>query len=118
MKGEAEFLKIHDKFRPKIRQYLSRLAGTQDADDITQEVFEKISRSLKDFRRESKLSTWLYRIATKTAMDWLRSARSKQSSEAEPVEGSELQDSYIWTGEGKSSIELRLIRYSMAAECK
>jgi RNA polymerase sigma-70 factor (ECF subfamily) len=113
MKGEAEFLKIHDEFRPKIRQYLSRLAGPQDADDITQEVFEKVSRSLKDFRGESKLSTWLYRIATNTAMDWLRSARSRQSSEADPVEGPELQDRNIWTGEGKSSIELRLIRREM-----
>lgn len=113
MKGEAEFRKIHDEFRPKIRQYLSRLAGPQDADDITQEVFEKVSRSLKDFRGESKLSTWLYRIATNTAMDWLRSARTKQSSEAEPIEGPKLQDRNIWTGEGKSSIELRLIRREM-----
>jgi RNA polymerase sigma-70 factor (ECF subfamily) len=112
MKDEAEFREIHDEFRPKIHQYLLRLAGPQDADDITQEVFEKVSRSLKDFRGESKLSTWLYRIATNTAMDWLRSARSKQSSE-EFAEGSELQDRNIWTGERKSSIELRLIRTEM-----
>jgi RNA polymerase sigma-70 factor (ECF subfamily) len=113
MKGDVEFSAIHDEFRPKIRQYLSRLAGPQDADDLTQEVFEKVSRSLKDFRGESKLSAWLYRIATNTAMDWFRAARSKQSSKAEPIEGSELQDRNIWTGEGKSSIELRLIRREM-----
>ncbi len=112
MKGETEFREIHDEFRPKIRRYLSRLAGPQDADDITQEVFEKVSRSLRDFRGESKLSTWLYRIATNTAMDWLRSARSKQSSEAF-AERPELEDRNIWTGEGRSSIEQRLIRLEM-----
>jgi RNA polymerase sigma-70 factor (ECF subfamily) len=114
MKGVAEFREIHDEFRPKIRQYISRLAGPQDAEDITQEVFEKVSRSLKDFRGESKLSTWLYRIATNTAMDWLRSARSKRSSEAESVEGSELGDRNVWNGEGKPSIELKLIRTEMS----
>lgn len=113
MQDRPEFREVYDEFRSKIRQYIARLAGPQDAEDITQEVFEKVSRSLKDFRAESKLSTWLYRIATNTTMDWLRSARSKRSSEAEPLTGSEPMDRNIWTGEGKSSIELRLIRAEM-----
>jgi RNA polymerase sigma-70 factor (ECF subfamily) len=113
MEGRTEFREVHDEFQPKIRRYISRLAGPQDAEDITQEVFEKVSRRLKDFRGGSKLSTWLYRIATNTAVDWLRSANSKHASEAEPVEGSELRDRNVWTGEGKSSIELRLIRTEM-----
>lgn len=113
MEGKPEFRKVHDEFRPKIHQYLSRLAGPQGADDITQEVFERVSRSLKDFRGESKLSTWLYRIATNTAMDRLRSGHSKHSSEAVSIENSELHDRNVWTGEDKSSIELRLIRTEM-----
>jgi RNA polymerase sigma-70 factor (ECF subfamily) len=113
MGGKPEFREVHDEFRPRIRQYLSRLAGPQDADDITQEVFEKVSRSLKDFRGESKLSTWLYRIATNTAMDRLRSEHSRRSSGAVSVENSELHDRNVWTGEDKSSIELRLIRTEM-----
>jgi RNA polymerase sigma-70 factor (ECF subfamily) len=113
MGGKPEFREVHDEFRPRIHQYLSRLAGPQDADDITQEVFEKISRSLKDFRGESKLSTWLYRIATNTAMDRLRSEHSRRSSGAVSIESSELHDRNVWTGEDKSSIELRLIRTEM-----
>jgi len=113
MKGEADFKEVHDEFRPKIRRYISRLAGPQDAEDLTQEVFEKVSRSLKDFRGESSLSTWLYRIATNTALDWLRSAHSKHSLGDGPSERPELGDRNVWTGEGKSSIELRLIRTEM-----
>jgi RNA polymerase sigma-70 factor (ECF subfamily) len=113
MEGKTEFKEVHDEFRPKIRQYLSRLVGPQDADDVTQEVFEKVSRSLKDFRGESKLSTWLYRIATNTAMDRLRSAHSKQSPGAVSIEDSELRDRNVWTGEDKPSVELKLIRTEM-----
>jgi RNA polymerase sigma-70 factor, ECF subfamily len=69
---ESEFQHIYDAFRPKIHRYLARLAGTDEADDLTQEVFIKVSRGLKDFRGESKLSSWIYRIATNTALDHLR----------------------------------------------
>ncbi len=113
MTGAADFKEIHDEFRPRIRRYVSRLAGPRDAEDITQEVFEKASRGLKDFRGKSALSTWLYRIATNTALDWLRASRSARSAEAESVEGSDIGDRNVWTGEGKSSIELRLIRTEM-----
>lgn len=70
---EVEFQKIHDTFQPKIYRYLSRLIGEHEAEDLTQEVFAKISRGIKNFRGDSKLSTWIYKIATNTALDRLRS---------------------------------------------
>ncbi|MFC1812539.1 sigma factor [Thermodesulfobacteriota bacterium] len=47
-------------------RYLSRLIGVHEAADIAQKVFEKANRSLEGFKGDSKLSTWLYRIATNT----------------------------------------------------
>ncbi len=67
-----DFQKIHADFRPKILRYLTRLVGAQEAEDITQEVFVKISQALHTFRGESQLSTWIYRIATNAALDRLR----------------------------------------------
>ena len=75
-----DFQKIYIEFQPKIHHYLSRMMDPEEAEDVVQEVFEKVNRSLHGFRGQSKLSTWIYRIATNTAIDRLRSAALKHSS--------------------------------------
>ena len=47
---ELEFQKIHEAFRPKIHRYLTHLVGEHEAEDLTQEVFVKVSRALETFR--------------------------------------------------------------------
>ena len=84
-----DFQTIYDEFHPKIRRYLSHLVGTTDAEDLTQETFLKVSQALHLFRAESKLSTWIYRIATNTAFDRLRSP-SLQRAARVPVEDLQL----------------------------
>jgi RNA polymerase sigma-70 factor, ECF subfamily len=68
------FEEVYGAFAPRIRRYLGRLAGEQDAPDLTQEVFARVNRALDAFRGESQLSTWVYRIATNVALDRLRKA--------------------------------------------
>jgi RNA polymerase sigma-70 factor (ECF subfamily) len=48
------------------------LQNKQDAEDITQEVFLQVYKSLKRFRAESQLSTWLYRIAVNRSLNHQR----------------------------------------------
>ncbi len=43
-----------------------------DADDVTQEVFVRVARSIGRFRGEAKFSSWVHRIAVNTTMDFLR----------------------------------------------
>jgi len=50
-----------------------------DADDVTQEVFIKVWRSIKAFRGESSLSTWIARIAMNTCMDFARKSKRRPS---------------------------------------
>ena len=50
---DLEFEQIHADFRPKIQRYLIRLVGEPEAEDLTQEVFVKVSRALNNFRGES-----------------------------------------------------------------
>lgn len=57
---ELGFQKIYDDFHLKILRYLRRLVGEHESEDLTQEVFVKVSQGLKDFRGGSKLSTWIY----------------------------------------------------------
>jgi RNA polymerase sigma-70 factor (ECF subfamily) len=56
-----------------IYSYLRRLCGSRhDAEDLTQQTFLKAWSSLSSFAGRSKFSTWLYRIAHNTFLDWLR----------------------------------------------
>ncbi len=72
MKSSYNFQDIYNSFNEKIRRYLARLLGEADSEDVTQEVFLKVNAGLNDFRGDSSLSTWIYRIATNTAIDYRR----------------------------------------------
>jgi RNA polymerase sigma-70 factor (ECF subfamily) len=50
----------------------------EDAEDLAQEVFLEVYRSLDGFREESKLSTWIYRIAVSKSLDHLRRLKRKK----------------------------------------
>jgi len=77
---EMEFNKIYEEYYPRILNYISKIAGPIQAEDIAQEAFVKVSRNLSSFRGESKLCTWLHRIAKNTAIDKMRSASFRHSS--------------------------------------
>jgi RNA polymerase sigma-70 factor (ECF subfamily) len=51
------------------------LGSHSDADDVTQEAFVRAYRGLASFDGRADVSTWLYRIAVNTALNWLRAGR-------------------------------------------
>ncbi len=64
--------------KPVYHQALRLLNNREDAADVTQEVFLKLWRALPDFRGESSLSTWLYRLTDNTAIDLLRREKKRR----------------------------------------
>jgi RNA polymerase sigma factor (sigma-70 family) len=58
----------------------------EDVEDISQEVFIKVYRQLNTFAFESKLATWIARIAYLTAIDYLRKFPSNSTDCAQPVD--------------------------------
>ncbi len=82
--GQQGFQDIYNSFNEKVRRYLARLVGEADSEDVTQEVFLKVNAGLNDFRGDSSLSTWIYRIATNAAIDYRRkSLKSPQEQVAD-----------------------------------
>ncbi len=57
---------------------LGLLGNAEDAEDTAQEVFVEVFRSVSGFKAESKLSTWIYRIATSKSLDLMRSRKRKK----------------------------------------
>ena len=53
------------------------LHNTEEAEDVAQEVFIQVFKSINSFRGDAKLSTWLYRIAVNRSLNKIRSRKSK-----------------------------------------
>jgi RNA polymerase sigma-70 factor (ECF subfamily) len=80
--NKPDFQAIYVSFGEKIRRYLARLVGEADFEDVTQEVFLKVNASLAEFRSDSSLSTWIYRIATNAAIDHNRKSLTRLKEQA------------------------------------
>lgn len=73
-------------FRQLVEQYQGMVYNTalgivqqaEDAEDITQEVFIQALSGISSFKGESKLSTWLYRVAVTKALEHLRRKKRKK----------------------------------------
>jgi RNA polymerase sigma-70 factor (ECF subfamily) len=85
-----EFARLLDTYSGKIyRLAIKMVIQQQDAEDVLQETFLKAYRGLKSFDGRSKLSTWLFRIATIEALMILRRKHPDIVSIDEPTETEE-----------------------------
>lgn len=76
---EGAFRELYDKFSSRIyNTTLGILQNPEDAEDVTQEVFIQIHRSINNFKKESALSTWIYRISVNKAFEFIRSKKRKK----------------------------------------
>ena len=67
------FDQIVERYQHRIYGYVRRLVSNEtDAEDITQDVFLRALMSLHNFRQESSLQVWLFRIATNRCRDLIR----------------------------------------------
>ncbi len=58
---------------------------TDDAKDLSQEVFIKIYDSIHKFRGDSKLSTWIYRISVNKSLNFIRANKKMKLSKLDPL---------------------------------
>jgi RNA polymerase sigma factor (sigma-70 family) len=74
--NETSFNELVRRYQEKIYWIARRFVNDHDqADDIVQEVFVKVYSALKQFRGESSVYTWLYRITVNVALNALRKQR-------------------------------------------
>ncbi len=76
---EFAFKELVLRFQDRVfNTSLGLLQHRIDAEDIAQEVFIQVYRSIHQFKEEAQLSTWLYRITTTKCLDHLRSKNRKK----------------------------------------
>lgn len=63
---------LYERHCQQVYRLMFRMVGAEDADDLTQQVFVRVLQTIGQFRGQSALSTWLYRLATNEALQFLR----------------------------------------------
>jgi RNA polymerase sigma-70 factor (ECF subfamily) len=81
----AAFRELYERHRTDVARLVYRMLGNRsDFEDVIQEVFVQVYRSLKDFRGQAKFSTWLHRVTVNVVLMHRRSARSRPVFADEP----------------------------------
>jgi RNA polymerase sigma-70 factor (ECF subfamily) len=85
----SAFRQVYERHRQDVARLVYRMIGPRsDLEDVVQEVFVQVYKSLKDFRGQSKFTTWLHRVTVNVVLMHRRAARSRPVfAEEPPAEG-------------------------------
>jgi RNA polymerase sigma-70 factor (ECF subfamily) len=77
--NQQAFFELVDKYKNLVfHTCFGFLRNTEEAEDLAQEVFIEVHQSINKFNGQSKLSTWIYRIAANKAMDLIKYKNRKR----------------------------------------
>jgi RNA polymerase sigma-70 factor (ECF subfamily) len=77
--NELAFKELVENYRQMVvNTCFGLLHNTDDAEDVAQDVFIEVFRSVVNFRADSKISTWLYRIAVNRSLNFIRDNRKRK----------------------------------------
>jgi RNA polymerase sigma-70 factor (ECF subfamily) len=121
---KAEIAVLVEIFMDPVYRLILRMTGNeQDAEDITQETFIKVIKSLPDFEGRSQLATWIYRIAMNESLMNLRRRKPAGSTveidagneeddgaEIEIIDWAAQPESELLDSEGKQQLDLAIAR--------
>jgi len=79
---EASFGLLLDKYRASVSHFLYRMVQDQAvSEELAQEVFLRVYKSRETYEPTAKFTTWLFRIATHLALNWLRDEKNERAQE-------------------------------------
>jgi RNA polymerase sigma-70 factor (ECF subfamily) len=78
----ASFALLLEKYRASVNHFLYRMVQEQAvSEELGQEVFLRVYRSRETYEPTAKFTTWLFRIATHLALNWLRDQKNERGQE-------------------------------------
>ncbi len=73
------FERLVREYGDRIYRFVKRLAGERSAEDLTQEVFIRVHRSIEAYRPEGRFESWLFTIANNLCIDHARRRKPEAS---------------------------------------
>ncbi len=84
---EKAFTGIIKKYQEKLYWHIRRMVvDHEDTNDVLQNMFIKVWKGLENFREDSQLYTWLYRIATNESLTFLSQQKKRNTTSLSDVE--------------------------------
>lgn len=109
------FAQIVGECQPRLRGYLHKmLPGSQDVDDVAQEVWADVWRDVGSLQRPAAFLPWLYRIAHNRAARLMRSPRPPTGALDDVTEGAEADDAGEFTAEDAQAVHDALAQLGAA----
>lgn len=105
---EVAFKQLVLKYQERIYWHIRKMViNHEDANDITQNTFIKIWKGLPNFKKESNLFTWMYRISTNETLNFLKTNQKKVTQSIENIQLESRTDDSFFNGD---EIEARLYK--------
>lgn len=77
--ASTEFEALYESFKRQVFNLtISYLQNQEDAEEITQDVFLEVYRSMEGFKDQSAVSTWIYRITINKCLDFIKYKNRKR----------------------------------------
>ena len=78
-RNQAAFGRLLDAYQQKVfGTCISFIPNKEDAEDVAQEVFLEVFKSISKFKADAKLSTWIYKITTNKCLEFIRKKKAKK----------------------------------------
>ncbi len=88
---DTGFDRIFSEHHKSVYNYILRMVKERSvAEELVQDVFLKVHGALADFRGDSGISTWIYKIATNACYDYFRSKRHNTAQRTAPLHPGEI----------------------------
>jgi len=111
---ERGFSILVHQYQERLYWHIQRMVNNHhDSDDLVQNVFLKVFRSLDKFKGDSKLFTWLYRIATNETLSFLSSNKRKFHRNAIPNSDERFQENVLNTLVAEETISEQFIQQKL-----
>jgi RNA polymerase sigma-70 factor, ECF subfamily len=114
---ETSFALLLERHRRPVAHFLYRMVPNQAiSEELAQEVFLRVYRSRETYEPSAKFTTWLFRIATRLALNWIRDHKKEANQESlneGAVEGAERQ-----VTDGEPTVEARMVNEAKLKEVR
>jgi len=104
------FQEIVERYKKKIYCIAYDIVGDHhEAEDVSQEVFIKMYRALVRFRKDAKMSSWLYQITVNSAIDSIRKKKARPHIHVEDIEQVSFRERSLESASPEANPERRAV---------
>jgi RNA polymerase sigma-70 factor (ECF subfamily) len=116
--ADLDFQRVFSEFQKPVYNFVLRMVKDQSlAEELTQDIFVKTYSSLPNFRGDSEVSTWIFRIATNACLDHFRSKSHKTDEKTDLLSPEDLLKSTLPEGEQKPPTAMEDLINSEMSSC-